>query len=65
MSVLILIFSTALSFFYLQVTLQRILRLAFDREYFQTTVTANCLEFPALRKARNRQNGRHHGQFDA
>ena len=50
-AVLILIFSTALFFFYWQVTFQRILRRAFDREYFQTMVTANRLEFPALRKA--------------
>jgi hypothetical protein len=50
-AVLILIFSTALFFFYWQVTVQRILRRAFDREYFQTMVTAISLEFPALRKA--------------
>ena len=51
MAVLVLIFSTALFFFYWQVTVQRILRRAFDREYFQTMVTAIRLEFPALRKA--------------
>ena len=51
MAVLILIFSTALFFFYWQVAVQRILRRAFDREYFQTMVTAIRLEFPALRKA--------------
>ena len=56
-AVLILIFSIALFFFYLQVSLQRILRLSFDREYFQTVVTANCLEFPALRKAFEEPNG--------
>jgi hypothetical protein len=50
-AVLVLIFSTALFFFYWQVTVQRILRRAFDREYFQTMVTAIRLEFPALRKA--------------
>ena len=47
----ILLLSTALFFFYLQATAQRILRRAFDREYFQTIVTANHLEFPTLRKA--------------
>jgi hypothetical protein len=48
---LILIFSTALFFFYFQVTCQRILRRQFDREYFQSIVNANRLEFPALRKS--------------
>src|ERR1700689_3841651 len=57
MAVLILIFSIALFFFYLQVTFQRILRFAFDREYFQTVVTANGMEFPALRKAFEEPNG--------
>ena len=50
-SVLVLIFSTALFFFYWQVTVQRILRRAFDQEYFQTMVTTIRLEFPTLRKA--------------
>jgi len=47
----ILVFSTALFFFYCQVTVQRILRRAFDQAYFQTIVTANHLAFPTLRKA--------------
>jgi hypothetical protein len=51
MALLVLIFSTALFFFYLQVSVQRILGRAFDREYFQAMVTANRLEFPDLRKA--------------
>jgi hypothetical protein len=50
-ALLILVFSTALFFFYLQVTVQRILCRAFDGEFLQTLVTANRLEFPALRKA--------------
>ena len=48
---LILIISTALFFFYFQVTCQRILRRQFDREYFQSIVNANRLEFPSLRKS--------------
>jgi hypothetical protein len=51
--------------FYCQVTFQKLLRRSFDREYSQTMVTASRLEFPGLRKARNRQNGRPHGPFDA
>jgi hypothetical protein len=51
MACLILVFSTALFFFYCQVTIQKILRRAFDHAYFQVLATANRLEFPALRKA--------------
>jgi hypothetical protein len=51
LAALILILSTALFFFYLQGTLQSILRRQFDREYFLTIVNANRLEFPAVRKA--------------
>jgi hypothetical protein len=47
---LILVTSRAL-LYYWQVTVQKIPRRAFHREYFQTIVTANHLEFPALRKA--------------
>jgi hypothetical protein len=42
---LILILSSALFCFYLQVTVQRILRREFSREYFLTIVAANRLEF--------------------
>lgn len=48
---LILIISTALFFFYFQVTCQKILRRKFDREYFLSIVNANRLEFPSVRKA--------------
>jgi hypothetical protein len=48
---LILILSTALFFFYLQVTCQKILRRQFDREYFHSIVNANRLEFPSLQKS--------------
>ena len=48
---LILVLSTAMFFFYFQVTCQKILRRQFDREYFQSIANANRLEFPALRKS--------------
>jgi hypothetical protein len=48
---LILLFSTALLFFYFQVTCQKILRRQFDREYFRTIAIANRLEFPCLRRS--------------
>jgi hypothetical protein len=51
LAALILILSTALFFFYFQVTCQRILRRQFDREYFHSIVNANRLEFPSLRKS--------------
>jgi hypothetical protein len=48
---LILILSTAMFFFYFQVTCQKILRRQFDREYFQSIANAIRLEFPSLRKS--------------
>ena len=50
-AVIILILSTALFFFYFQVTCQKILSRQFDREYFQSIANANRLEFPSLRKS--------------
>ena len=50
LAALILIISTGLFFFYLQVACQRILRRKFDQEYFLSIVNANRLEFPAIRK---------------
>ncbi len=47
---LILILSTAVFLFYFQATCQTILRRKFDREYFQSIVNANRLEFPWVRK---------------
>ena len=47
----VLILSAALLFFYIQVACQKILRRQFDREYFQSIVNANRLEFPSLRKS--------------
>jgi hypothetical protein len=49
-STLILIFSTAFFFFYLQGTCQRILRQQFDCEYFLSIVRANRLEFATVQR---------------
>jgi len=51
LAALILILSTALLFFYLQVICQRILRRRFEQEFFQSIVNANRLEFPSVRRA--------------
>jgi len=51
LAALILILSTALFFFYLQATCQKILRRRFDQEYFRSIVNANRLEFPFVRQA--------------
>jgi len=48
---LVLTVSTALFFFYLQATCQKILRRQFGRDYFQPIANANQLEFPSLRKS--------------
>ena len=48
---LILVMSTALFFFYFQVTCQKILRRQFEAEYFQVIVRANRLEFPWVQKS--------------
>jgi len=58
MAGLILVFSTAMFFFYWQVTVQKILRRSFERAYFQVIATANQLEFPALRAALESPNGK-------
>ena len=51
LAVLILVFSTALFFFYFQTICQRILAKEFDHDYFLAIVNANRLEFPSVRKA--------------
>jgi hypothetical protein len=51
LATLILILSTALFFFYLQMVCQKILRRQFSQEFFQSIVDANGLEFPSVRKA--------------
>jgi hypothetical protein len=48
---LILILSTAMFFFYFQVTCRRILHRQFEREYFRSIANANRLEFLSLRKS--------------
>lgn len=58
LAALVLIFSTAMLFFYFQVTCQKILRRKFDREYARSIVNANRLEFPAVEKSlRDFNNG--------
>jgi hypothetical protein len=51
LTVIVLIVSTGLFFFFLQATCQQILRRSFEQEYFQSIVHANRLEFPAVRKS--------------
>ncbi len=51
LAAVILTLSTGLLLFYLQAACQRILRRAFDQEYFRSIVNANRLEFPTVRKA--------------
>src|SRR5260370_30258530 len=51
MSYLILIFSAALFFFYLQHTCQRIVRREFEEEYSRPIVKANRLAFCSIREA--------------
>ena len=48
MAALILIVSTGLFFFYLQVLCQKILRRQFAQEFSQSIVNANRLEFPSV-----------------
>lgn len=50
LAALILILSTAMLFYYFQVTCQGILRRQFNPEYFQAVARANFLEFPSLPK---------------
>jgi hypothetical protein len=51
LATIILILSTALFLFFLQVASQRILRRQFDREYFQSIADVNRFEFPSLRES--------------
>jgi hypothetical protein len=51
LATIILILSTALLLFFLQVASQRILRRQFDREYYQSIADVNRFEFPSLRKS--------------
>ena len=49
-TVLIMIVSTALLFFYLQVVCQKLLRRGFSPEFYMGIVRNNHLEFPLIRK---------------
>jgi hypothetical protein len=51
MAALILMISTGLFFFYLQAVCLKILRRQFAKEFSQSIVNANRLEFPSVRKA--------------
>jgi len=51
MAALILIVSTGLFFYYLQVVCQKILRRQFRQQFFQSIINANRLEFLSVRKA--------------
>ncbi|MCL5670994.1 MAG: hypothetical protein M1423_06840 [Acidobacteria bacterium] len=49
MPLIILVFSTALFFFYIQAICERALRREFSHPYFQDIINAIQLEFPSLR----------------
>lgn len=51
MATMILILSTAMFFFYLQGTCQKILRRKFAQAFWQSIATANGLEFPSVRQS--------------
>jgi hypothetical protein len=51
LAALILILSTAIFLFFVQVASQRILRRQFDREYFQSIANVHRFEFPSLRES--------------
>jgi hypothetical protein len=53
---IVLIVSSALFFFYLQSTCERVLRRQFGREYFQSIAQVCRLEFPSLRLAMARRD---------
>lgn len=51
MSVLILVFSGALFFFYLQTICEKVLRREFSQPYYKNIIHAIRLEYPSLREA--------------
>lgn len=51
MSILILVFSAALFFFYLQTVCEKVLRREFSQPYYQHIIQAIRLEYPRLREA--------------
>jgi hypothetical protein len=48
---IVILLSAVMFFYYFHVTCQKILRRQFDREYVQSIVNANPLEFPPLLKS--------------
>ena len=58
MAALTLMVSTGLFFFYVQTACQKILRRQFAQHFAQSIVSANRLEFPAVRKALQGMGGR-------
>jgi hypothetical protein len=55
-AVILLIVSTALFFFYLQSTCERVLREQFEQEYFQAIARVCRLEFPSVQLAMGRRD---------
>lgn len=51
MSILVLVVSTALFFFYIQASCEQVMRREFSRAYFKDIVQAARLEYPQLRKS--------------
>lgn len=51
MSILVLVVSSALFFFYIQTSCEKVLRQEFSRAYFNDIVQAARLEYPQLRKS--------------
>ncbi len=51
MAALILMVTTGLFFFYLQVICQKFLRRRLTQEFYQVIVNANRFEFPSVRRA--------------
>lgn len=51
MPAIVLVVSGGLFFFYLQAFCEKILQRGFTKEYFQSIVNANYLEFPSVRRA--------------
>ena len=51
MPAIVLVVSAGLFFFYLQAFCEKVLQRGFTKEYFQSIVNANRLEFPSVRRA--------------
>jgi hypothetical protein len=62
-SIVILILSTALFFFYVQTLCEKVLRREFSRAYFQDVLNTIDLEFPRLRQALSANSPMSHSQI--